>query len=73
MNNGWTPQRKAKQAQAIQEWKPWQHATGPKTAQGKARVSRNAYKGGKRPALRQSIAVLRQYFKDNQDFLNELN
>ena len=73
MNHGWTPQRKAQQAQAIQRWKPWRLSTGPQTASGKARVSRNAFKGGKRPALRLSIAMLKQYFKDNQDFLDELS
>ena len=71
MSNGWTPERKAKQAVAIQRWKPWQRATGPKTPQGKATVSRNALKGGQRPALRQTIAILKQYFKGNQDFLGE--
>ena len=71
MNNGWTPQRKTKQAIAIQRWKPWQKATGPKSPEGKAKVSRNAFKGGQRPLLRQSIAVLKQYFRANDDFLGE--
>jgi hypothetical protein len=70
---GWTPGRKAKQAQVIQRWKPWQRSTGPKSADGKAKVARNAFKGGNRPALRQSIAILKQCFKDNEDFLGELN
>lgn len=35
-------------------------------------VSRNAFKGGKRPALRLSTALLWQYFKENDDFLDEL-
>ena len=26
--------------------KPWEHATGPRTLEGKAKVARNAYKGG---------------------------
>ncbi len=73
MNNGWTSERKAKQALAIQQWKPWEVSTGPKSAEGKARASRNAFKGGKRPALRQAIAMVRRYVKDNQEFLEELN
>ena len=72
MKNGWTPQRKAKQAVAIQRWKPWQRATGPKSPEGKAVVSKNAFKGSKRLLLRQSIAVLRKYFRDNEAFLKEL-
>ena len=46
MVNGWTPQRRARQAKLIQHWRPWQSSTGPKTKQGKAKASRNAYKGG---------------------------
>jgi hypothetical protein len=42
MANGWTPERKAKQAAAIRRWRPWQSATGPKTRAGKARASQNA-------------------------------
>ena len=58
MNNGWTPQRKAKQSKAIQSWKPWEMATGPRTPAGKAKVSRNAWKGGKRPAFRKAMKEL---------------
>ena len=47
MNNGWTPKRKTKQAAAIQRWKPWQQATVPKSPEGKARVSRNAFRAEK--------------------------
>ena len=55
MNNGWTPERKAKQASAIETWKPWQMCTGPKTQDGKATVSRNSYKGGTRPKHREEL------------------
>lgn len=44
--SSWTPERKARQANAIHRWKPWQRSTGPTTPEGKARASRNAYKGG---------------------------
>jgi hypothetical protein len=49
----WTPERRAKQSQAIRQWKPWDKSTGAKTPEGKAVVSRNAFKGGHRPYLRQ--------------------
>jgi hypothetical protein len=42
MANGWTPERRAKQAEAIKRWKPWERSTGPKTDVGKNRSSRNA-------------------------------
>lgn len=42
--NGWTPERKARQAEAIRRWKPWEKSTGPRTVDGKAKSSRNAFK-----------------------------
>ncbi|MFC3673555.1 hypothetical protein [Novosphingobium pokkalii] len=44
--SGWTPERRAKQAEAIRRWQPWAQSTGPRTEEGKARSSRNANKGG---------------------------
>jgi hypothetical protein len=41
----WTPERRAKQAEAIRNWQPWNKSTGPRTKEGKARSSRNADKG----------------------------
>lgn len=41
----WTPERRAKQAEAIRRWKPWKKSTGPRTPEGKARSSRNADRG----------------------------
>jgi hypothetical protein len=46
MASSWTPERRARQAVLIRTWKPWQKATGPRTLDGKATASRNAYKGG---------------------------
>jgi hypothetical protein len=45
---------------AIDRWKPWQRSTGPRTLDGKARVSRNAYRGGHRTAVRKLIGLLRE-------------
>ena len=41
----WTPERRAKQAEAIRRWKPWNKSTGPRSPEGKARSSRNADRG----------------------------
>ena len=46
MANGWTPERRRRQAEVIRRWKPWERSSGPKTEGGKARVARNAYRGG---------------------------
>jgi hypothetical protein len=45
MANGWTPERRARQAELFRQWRPWEKSTGPKTEAGKT-VSQNAYKGG---------------------------
>jgi len=37
----WTAARRAKQANAIQRWKPWEQSTGPRTAEGKDRSAQN--------------------------------
>lgn len=47
-SRGWTPERRARHAAAMRRWSPWTKSTGPKTASGKARSSRNAYKHGER-------------------------
>ena len=42
--SAWTPERRAKQAEAIRRWQPWEKATGPRSDAGKAISSRNADK-----------------------------
>jgi hypothetical protein len=59
MSNGWTLERRQRQAEAIRSWSPWAQATGPKTPAGKARSSRNAFKGDRRAALRADVAHIR--------------
>jgi len=60
MANGWTPERRARQAEAIRSWRPWERCSGPQTAAGKAVVSRNAFKGGTRPEMRRLLAEANQ-------------
>jgi hypothetical protein len=60
MGNGWTSERRARQAALIQRWKPWERSTGPKTPEGKARASRNAFKDGWRAQLRELSRLLRE-------------
>lgn len=45
---GWTPERRARQAEIIRLYQPWRHATGPRTEAGKARVAMNALRHGYR-------------------------
>lgn len=43
--SAWPPERRARQAVNIRATQPWTKSTGPKTPEGKAVSSRNAYKG----------------------------
>ena len=47
--------------------KPWEHSTGPRTAEGKAAASMNRYRGGVRPMLRRvagALAAQRRFVED---------
>ncbi|MBK7416061.1 MAG: hypothetical protein IPJ38_14055 [Dechloromonas sp.] len=46
---------RASQAKAglIRRWKPWEKSTGPKSTNGKATVSQNAFKGAWRERMRE--------------------
>lgn len=68
MANGWTPERKEKQSQLIRGWKPWEHSTGARTIEGKAIVSRNAFKGG----FRGKLAEISKILKDHKAMLKKI-
>lgn len=53
MVNGWTLERRARQAELIRQWQPWKQSTGPKSPEGKERVATNAWRGGHRANLRE--------------------
>ncbi len=42
----WTPEQRKQQSLKIRQWQPWLNSTGPKTLEGKAKASHNAFKGG---------------------------
>ena len=42
----WTEERRQKQSEAIQRWKPWLSSTGPKTENGKAKAAKNSERLG---------------------------
>ena len=60
MASGWTPERRAQQAEAIRRWKPWERSTGPRTPEGKARSQSNGSKPGNRALLRDVSRLLRE-------------
>lgn len=61
MANGWTPERRAKHAEAIKRWKPWEKSTGPKTPEGKEASKMNGWKGGERSSERELSRLLREH------------
>ena len=68
MANGWTAERRQRQAELIKGWKPWERSTGAQTTEGKARAARNAYKGG----VAQQLKELRQLLHLHDKQINEL-
>lgn len=58
----WTPEARERHSilmkTKIRLWQPWLQSTGAKTAEGKARSSRNAYKHG--CCSQESIQMMRE-------------
>ena len=69
MANGWTPERRARQAALIRSWRPWEKSTGPRSAEGKARTARNGFKGGHRETLRELARVLNEALREQREAL----
>jgi hypothetical protein len=58
ITRGWPPARRAAQAARCRATRPWRHATGPRTAAGKAICARNGYKHGFRSAAYTQLTAL---------------
>ena len=72
MANGWTPERRARQAALIRTWKPWEQATGPRTDEGKARTALNGFKGGHWRELRELTTAMNALLRGLRDPLMRL-
>ena len=64
----WTLEQRKQQALKIRQWQPWQHSTGAITIEGKAKVSRNAFKGG----FRQRFKDINQLLRDQRNIINQI-
>lgn len=64
MGNGWTPERRARQAALIRTWRPWEKSTGPRTDEGKATAARNGDKGGAWKIDRDNLRALKRQVAD---------
>lgn len=70
MVNGWTPERRARQAELIRSWKPWVKSTGPRSLEGKERVSCNAWKGGYRAELRELSKMVNAEIRASRELVS---
>lgn len=69
MANGWNPERRARQAALIKNWKPWERSTGPRTEAGKARSAGNAFKGGHLAEVRALTVAVNALMREQRDLL----
>ena len=69
MATTWTPERKARQAALIRTWRPWEPASGPRTPNGKATASRNAFKGGHWLMLRELSKMVNAECRQARDLI----
>ena len=69
----WTPERRAKAADAIRQWRPWERSTGPRTEAGKATAAQNARKHGLRDAQsRELLRLVRVMLAEHREGLERL-
>ena len=72
MATSWTPARRARQAELIRTWRPWERSTGPITPEGKAACARNAWKGGHRARLRELVRLVNDEVRASRELLARL-
>ena len=70
MVNGWTLERRQRQAELIRNWRPWAKSTGPRSLEGKERVSRNAWKGGHRAELRELSKMVNEHVRISRELVS---
>lgn len=66
----WTQEQRQRQREAIQQWKPWNQSTGPKSPEGKARAAHNAWAGGELVNMRRMIRDLNQLLREQRGWLD---
>ena len=65
----WTQEQRKQQAEAIRRWSPWKSSTGPKSANGKALVARNGWKGGEWRKLREAFKALNKAMREQREIV----
>jgi hypothetical protein len=65
----WTEDRRQRQRELIQTWRPWEKSTGARTVEGKLKVSKNATKTGKSLQIRELFKKLNRLLKDQKELI----
>ena len=59
MAKGWTPERRARQAELIRSWRPWEQSTGPRCAAHlRHSVTNSQTRAPRNVAVREMVAVM---------------
>ena len=65
----WTTEQRQRKREAIQRWKPWNQSTGPRTPEGKATASRNAFTGGETARMRELAKDVNRVLREQRQWL----
>jgi hypothetical protein len=66
----WNDEKRKRQAENCKKTAPWKQSTGPRTEEGKARVSQNALKHGLRSGILRRAA---DFLAQSNKFLKEMS
>lgn len=69
----WTEERRQEQRERIQASKAWLKSTGPITANGKAKSSRNAFKGGIASNINELVKQANAMFREQREALKRIS
>ena len=69
----WTEERRQEQRERIQASKAWLKSTGPITANGKAKSSRNAFKGGVVSNINELVKQVNAMVKEQREALKRIS
>ena len=69
MATPWTSERRQRQAEMVGQWQPWKQSTGPRTPEGKAASSRNAFTGGDMARMRELAKEVNSVLREQRQWL----
>ena len=59
-----TAKHRELRAKLIHHWKPWEKSTGPRSTEGKAKISQNSYRGSPRTTMNEANLLERFIAED---------